>query len=487
MDAKKVVVIGSGPGGSGIAALLAHDGHAVTLMDKNGFIGGKCSALEQDGFVVDTGVHMFGCGPYGPFGQIARMVGQELKWSFREPMIDYYLSGKGSLPLAHSFMHPITLKTIFKSQAKGWMKIKPIGTLRKTLRNHSYSEIRDIWRKLFSDPYTKYLSEFEDVTVKDFFCSLTDSEDLLKWYVTQTMITMVTPWEKASLADSMYITNTVLRSKGFGYPIGGSGEIPKTFLRGFEHDGGTYRLGTEVDSIDVEKGRVKGVTTKSGETIAADIVISNAGIHRTIDMAGEKNFPKEYTERAAELKVSEAFIATKYFLDRKLTSNKTTTMFHIPDMNPFEMFAHHETGDIPKDLFLFITFPSQADPFLAPLGKDLMIVGMPAPSALSRASQCEALLDKAEYIAENKLFPEVKGHIIKKQRTHIVQTAGLSGRIGTGECIGLAQNVGQTGTKKPTPQTPIKGLYLVGSDAGGKGIGTENAANSALYLYSILK
>ena len=487
MDAKKVVVIGSGPGGSGIAALMAHDGHDVTLLDKNGFIGGKCSALEQDGYIVDTGVHMFGCGPYGPFGQIAKMVGQELKWSLREPMIEFYMSGKGSLPVAHSFTHPISLKSIFKMLSRGWMNFKPVGTLRKTFKNHSSSEAFDILGKLFSTPYTKYLSEFEDVTVKDFFCSLTDSEDLLKWIHSQTMITMVTPWEKASLADWFYIEFSVFRSRGFGYPIGGSGEIPKTFLRGFEHDGGTIRLGTEIKSIDLEKGRVKGVTTTAGEFIPAEIVISNAGIHRTIAMAGEKNFPKEYTKRAAELEVSHAFIATKYFLDCKVTSNKTTTMFHIPDMSPFEMFAHHETGDIPRDLYLFVTFPSQADPFLAPLGKDIMILGMPAPSAVSRAAQCEGLLEKAEYLAESKLFPEIKGHIIKKQRSHVVHTAGLSGRGTTGECIGLAQNVGQSGTKKPTPQTPINGLYMVGSDAGGKGIGTECAADSALYLYNILK
>lgn len=47
--------------------------------------------------------------------------------------------------------------------------------------------------------------------------------------------------------------------------------------------------------------------------------------------------------------------------------------------------------------------------------------------------------------------------------------------------------MGQTGSKKPTPQTPIPGLYMVGSDAGGKGNGTECAADSALYLYNILK
>ena len=486
MIKKKVVVIGSGPGGSGIAGLLAHNGHDVMLLEKNGFIGGKCSALEQDGFIVDTGVHMFGRGPNGPFGEIARMVGQELRWCLSDPMIDYYFSGKGSVPLAHSVTSRISIKSIAKALLKGWLKVKPLGTLRRTFKNHSYKEIRGLISNL-ADSSCPYLAEYEDITVKDFFCSLTNSDDLLKIIHAHTMICMVIPWDRASLADLLYIQSSVWRSCGFGYPMGGSGEIPRTFLRGFERDGGTLRTATEVKSIDVENGRAKGVTTAAGEFIPADIVISNAGIHRTIALAGPQNFPEKYTARAAELKVSDAYIATKYFLNRKVTGVHGQTMFYIPDLSAHEMFVHHETGDIPRDLFLFITFPSKCDSSLAPLGKDIMIVGMPAPSDVSRASQCEGLLDKAEHMAETTIFPEIKDHIIKKQRSHIVQTASLTGRGTTGECIGLAQSVGQTGTKKPTPQTPISGLYLVGSDAGGKGIGTECAADSALHLYNILK
>ncbi|MDD5749151.1 MAG: NAD(P)-binding protein, partial [Actinomycetota bacterium] len=38
--AKKIVVVGSGPGGSAAAALLQTRGHEVTLLEQNEFIGG---------------------------------------------------------------------------------------------------------------------------------------------------------------------------------------------------------------------------------------------------------------------------------------------------------------------------------------------------------------------------------------------------------------------------------------------------------------
>ena len=44
-------------------------------MEKNEFRRGKCTTTPIGDYVVDTGVHMFG-GADGPFGQIARIVGE---------------------------------------------------------------------------------------------------------------------------------------------------------------------------------------------------------------------------------------------------------------------------------------------------------------------------------------------------------------------------------------------------------------------------
>ncbi len=49
-----------------------------------------------------------------------------------------------------------------------------------------------------------------------------------------------------------------------------------------------------------------------------------------------------------------------------------------------------------------------------------------------------------------------------------------------GECVGLAQIVGQCGKYKPSPKAPIRGLFYVGCDAGGSGMGTHQAAESGI-------
>ena len=47
-----------------------------------------------------------------------------------------------------------------------------------------------------------------------------------------------------------------------------------------------------------------------------------------------------------------------------------------------------------------------------------------------------------------------------------------------GECVGLAQVVGQCGKLKPPVDAPIRGLYYAGADAGAAGMGTHQAVLS---------
>ncbi len=51
-----------------------------------------------------------------------------------------------------------------------------------------------------------------------------------------------------------------------------------------------------------------------------------------------------------------------------------------------------------------------------------------------------------------------------------------------GEAYGLALSVGQTGERQAKGDSPIDGLYYVGCDAGGSGLGTNQAVDSAIHV-----
>jgi phytoene desaturase len=56
---KKVCIVGAGPGGLANAMLMAQAGAEVTLFERADRVGGRCSAIEADGFRFDTGPTFF--------------------------------------------------------------------------------------------------------------------------------------------------------------------------------------------------------------------------------------------------------------------------------------------------------------------------------------------------------------------------------------------------------------------------------------------
>ena len=55
MSGRRVAIVGGGIAGLATAALLAREGHAVTLLEQNATVGGRAGSWEHDGFRFDTG------------------------------------------------------------------------------------------------------------------------------------------------------------------------------------------------------------------------------------------------------------------------------------------------------------------------------------------------------------------------------------------------------------------------------------------------
>ena len=72
-------------------------------------------------------------------------------------------------------------------------------------------------------------------------------------------------------------------------------------------------------------------------------------------------------------------------------------------------------------------------------------------------------------------------HALFVDRVYPADAARLMGEDGAG--IGIGQDAGQAGIDRPSIKTPIEGLYIVGAEAGGEGVGTELAANSAIEFF----
>ncbi|GAF81164.1 unnamed protein product, partial [marine sediment metagenome] len=155
-------------------------------------------------------------------------------------------------------------------------------------------------------------------------------------------------------------------------------------------------------------------------------------------------------------------------------------IMNIPEIDPEEVYAALQKGVPPSEMPLFMPVPSNFDPGAAPPGKQLVIAAMGASS--DPRVPCDRILDGVDAKVK-ELYPEIEKHEIWQLRTDTEHIRKITGRE-YGDVIGLAQIPGQVGKDKPSPRLPIAGLWVVGCDAGARGIGTEQAATSGMAVSS---
>jgi prolycopene isomerase len=481
---KRVVVIGSGPGGSACAALLASRGHDVTLLEQNKFIGGKCSTYEENGFMVDTGIHMFARGPSGPHGQVARELGMVQPWLVRDPSETMWMNAKGYFYLHQKMTSPAAIKEALKGILTGRQRVDILNTLYKSVKNFGMlGLLKELEGVRLGKP--AFIQKYDDVTTRDFMLQFTDDESLHRGMACLSMLLLVVPYTKSSAGEFIDAVAGMFRHGTLGVPKGGAIGVPRSFLRAFGRDGGKLALGVAAKEILTKDGRVAGVVGSDGVEYPADIVVSNAGLKRTVELAGPDKLPGEYVDHVNGLRLSYSWIATKLFLEKRVVDLKAPSFFPIPQMAPELIFEYCDEPDgLPADPFLFVPMPTEWDSTLAPPNHQLILVGVATSNDVDQEERSMKMLE----IAERKFFsffPEVQRNLMFTSRITNKDTNRLT-RKGTGECIGLAQIPGQVGSNKPNPRMPIEGLWAVGCDAGARGVGTEQGTASGMLVASLV-
>lgn len=453
---KKIIVIGAGVGGSACAALLKKAGHQVVVLERHGFAGGRCSAFSQEDFRYDFGVHMFSRGERGPHGEINRRLGGNLRWITRDPASR--VIGR------NEFDFPLNIKSL-------WRQYRLAGDLGVKIKN--YAGGYRMLRSLFSG---RNAEANDGARLSDYVSRHTDDERLHLFINCLSQLYFALSYHQASAGEFIWCFSRMFKDASFGYPAGGSGRIAETFIDALKRNGGTVHYDSAVKRIIVENGRAVGVETASGE-YQANVVISSAGMKTTVDLAGASSFPEWYVEQAGRYRYSNPYVTIKYILEKPVIPYPV--VFCMPDLPADRVFEYIEKKIPPEDPYIFMPVPSNHDPSLAGNGRQLVIAGTAAPPGAS-AELSNAILD-AVHRKVCALFPQIEKYLCWQSRSTCRDIVNLTGHP-AGEAIGIGQFPGQAGGLRPGHTTPIEGLYLVGADAGARGIGTEMAAASALNL-----
>jgi len=203
-----------------------------------------------------------------------------------------------------------------------------------------------------------------------------------------------------------------------------------------------------------------------------------------LKLVGAEHFDKSYANYVRDLVPSYALIGHRYFLSRPVTDAPFGVIFSDGSPWTLDRFNRACAGEASRQGVLYYEVPSNYDPEGAPEGKQMLMTGSfcpPDPNLSAEELQAWACVGEEALFGA---FPDLEAAIESKDfytarsvsnatRDSVVPGAG-------GETIGLGQIVGQCGDQKPSIRAPICGLFYVGCDAGGSGIGTQQALESGM-------
>ncbi|MBI2170104.1 MAG: NAD(P)/FAD-dependent oxidoreductase [Actinobacteria bacterium] len=484
LDEFDVVVIGAGYGGVTSAALLTHHGLRVALIDKNDRPGGKAMTLRDDDYGYELWPIAGGPAVPSRFHELLDMLGLSAEapiltpdhggeFQYRHPEGTWVAVPFSAHPAIESLGDPAAAGRLPEALGASQEQTAAMITLAATVLTLPDDDIDAL------DP----------VDARSWIHGFGVGRALESYLFTLCNLLFVVAVDRLPASEAVRTLRDFFRGGGGRYHAGGYARPAEALVEYVAGKGGHFLPHTRVREILVEGGRAAGVSTGRSE-VRAPIVISNAGIQPTVlKLLPEGSLPDDYVERVRALEPSWAFVGARYVVDAPIFDAPMVLRFTDDSWWDDARYQEAAAGHWPDDPLLFVTVPSLYDPSLAPGdGHQAALAGTmcsPDPESPMSAAAVERVHE-----AMLQAWPELARHTVRREAftaRHVAAASRDSVVAGQGgECIGIAQVLGQCGHDKPDVRSPLPGLYFVGCDAGGYGCGTHQAVESGFNVASVV-
>ncbi|MFM8985368.1 MAG: phytoene desaturase family protein, partial [Planctomycetia bacterium] len=477
LDDNRVVVIGSGLGGLAAACTLAARGYAVTVCEKNAWVGGKAAVIDEQGFRFDMGPTIL-------------TIPRVLKRIWSEAGRDL-ASALDLVPLDPQwrsfFVDGSTLDLVADVPA---MQATLDAYAPGTGAGAGYGRFMDLSRRLhrISDEFFFWRSVGG---MKDMFnvrqsLSVGFLKELMGMRpghsVAGTVRSFVPDPRAAQMLDhyTQYVGSCPEQSPavlcgiahmqshdGVWYPRGGTGAVPRALANLAVDLGVEFRTRTPVRRIVVEGGRVRGVETAAGETIAAGAVVSNSDSVRThrelVDAGPRQRF-------LGRRKYEPACSGVVLYLGLDKRYEQLIHHNFVFSQDPHEEFeAIYRRGEPAPDPTCYVCAPAITEPEVAIPGGEALYVLVHTPYLRPHHDWSKMLSGYRKTIIRK--LEETAG--MKDLERHIVFERALTPQdindryhVLDGAIYGLASHGKYLGAFKPANRSPdVEGLYLAGGSA----------------------
>ena len=482
------VVIGSGFGGLAAAVRLGARGYRVTVLEKLDAPGGRAYVYRQDGFTFDAGPTIV-TAPF-LFEDLWKLCGKTLsddvelravtpfyRIRFDDGVTFDYTGDAAQMRAEVARLSPDDVDG-YERYMKASEETFRIG-------------FEQLGHVSFDDWTTMAKIVPQMVKLKSYLTVY----GLVASYVKDERLRTVLSFHPLLVGGNPFSTTSIYcliahleRRWGVHFAMGGTGQLVTGLVGLIESQGGSLRCNSEVDHITLDGQTATGVKLKSGEVIAADIVVSNADSAWTYKHLLPAKARKRWTDsRLQKARYSMSLFVWYFGTKRQYEDVAHHTILLGPRYRELlqDIFKNKKLAD---DFSLYLHRPTATDPSLAPPGCDAFYVLSPVPHLASgtdwsteaaryQNALCEAL--------SATLLPGLKDEIVT---THCLTPQDFQDRLNSvqGAAFGLEPILTQSAWFRPHNKSEdIENLFLVGAGTH-PGAGLPGVLSSARVLNSIV-
>jgi phytoene desaturase len=414
--AKRIVVIGSGFGGLGVAARLATRGHDVTLFEKRDKLGGRAYVYEQAGFKFDGGPTVI-TAPW-LFDEIWTLAGRRREDYFQLVQCDPFYRIFDHT--GRQFNYNGDPQFIIR-QIEQWNPADKAGYERFI---RSTKEIFNTGMVLIDQPFLKVtdmLRVAPDLirlqsyrSVYSYVSQFIQDDFLRRCFSFHPLLIGGNPLDAASL---YVLIHYLEREWGVHYALGGTGAIVNAFGRLLAELGVQLHLNSEVAEIQTAGRKVTGVRLADGTIHPADAVVANADVAWTyLNLIPAASRKTNTDRRIQRYKYSMSLFVIYFGTKRRYTDTRLAHHNIILSERYEELLRDiFDRKVLPADFSLYLHMPTITDPSLAPPGHEAFYVLSPVPhlgAAVDWRKQARPYRDAIMNFLEANYLPDLQANLV---------------------------------------------------------------------------
>lgn len=465
MEKRTALIIGAGPGGLAAALLLAKAGVQVRILERLPRVGGRCSAIEHDGYRFDLGPTFFLYPQV--LERIFRLIGRDLKADIPMTRLDpqYRLVfGSGGDLLCTPDLEKMAGEVRKLSAADA-------GNVKRFIDDNRVK--LELFRPCLESPFLGWRDLFKLSLLKllPVLKPWRSVESELGRYFRDPRVRLAFTFQSKYLGMSPFncpslfsILSYLEYDFGVWHPTGGCSAVSEGMARIAAEMGVQFHLDEPVTELLFDGKKCVGAKTAQGE-YRADAVVVNADFANAMKTLVPNNLRRRWTdEKLAKKKFSCSTFMLYLGIDGRYDDVPHHSIYTAKDYvgNLDDIESRHALTD---DTSFYVQNAGVTDGTLAPKGKSTIYVLAPVTHLTGSVNWAEA---KAKFrCAVLKQLPKLGiADVEKRIRFEKVVTPQMwqdDYAVHRGATFNLAHNLGQMLHFRPRNRFEDLGnVYLVG-------------------------